>query len=177
VALKAKPHWDLTDTDEARCTLRSVAEGHSPAPPDAGPVEESNLNVPGEVPPANPPAGLPPDAYVVIGGWGQVRMSSEGLTNKVTTAHDLELGWALSVISEPDFDPDELIRRRRQVAPNSFLWPSYRVSTVGELQAQGYDVVTEGSRGHAQIRFPAEPNENDWVTLRAAFGPARPCPP
>lgn len=141
----------------------------------AGPQEGHQPQVPKEAEQPDPVAldALPGAAFVVFGG---TNMSSEKLNLRVTTAHDRGMGWVHSVLCEPGFQPLVIVERRREVAPESFKWTVCRVSTVAELRAAGYDVVSQGSRGHAQIVFPAEPNENDWVTLRAAFGEPIPCP-
>jgi hypothetical protein len=48
---------------------------------------------------------------------------------------------------------------------------------VGEIRAEGYDVVLdEPPPGHALIMLPRTPAEEDYVTISRLFQPPRPNP-
>ena len=46
-----------------------------------------------------------------------------------------------------------------------------RQTTAGRLRADGYDVFPSCWFGHATLRFPGLPTEEDWDRLQKAFMP------
>ena len=72
----------------------------------------------------------------------------------------------MSVNCLPGKSPKAVARASR--LPN----PTLCATTVGRIQALGYDVCLDPGRkdGHANVQFEAEPSDEELETLRRVFG-------
>jgi hypothetical protein len=107
---------------------------------------------------------LPDDAVVLRGGL----MLPRDLDTGALTHYDEFGEYALSVYALPGRTADEI----------AILVPlrhsKIRQSTVGRLREGGYEVVpSPGPPGHADLKLPSPPTEDDWKTLDALFDPPR----
>ena len=123
---------------------------------------------------------LPPDAVVVRAG----EMASKSLKDNAVTHHRQFREWALSVASYPGMSAREIAICRR------LRNRSMRVSTVAEIQSQGFEVVSDpddspyGPELHALIMLPIDPSdeptedawEDMWDEVRGCFGELEPNP-
>jgi len=91
---------------------------------------------------------------------------------EITTAtHFAEYGeYALSVFAEDGLDTEEIA----QVAelPHGVI----RESTVERIREAGYEVVpsTWIARGHADLKLPNPPSDEDWRRLEEVFSEPKP---
>ncbi len=59
---------------------------------------------------------------------------------------------------------------RRAELPHAVI----RTSTVGRIREAGYDVAPSGGRGHADLKLPSPPSDDDWKKLNEVFGEPEP---
>jgi len=100
-----------------------------------------------------------PEDVVVRGG----RMLRADLERSAAKAYAALRIYAISVWMLPGRTTEEVAQAVR--LPNQHI----RVSTVGRLNAAGYDVQDCTSDGHCRILLPDPPSEEDWARLEAAF--------
>jgi hypothetical protein len=109
---------------------------------------------------------LPDEAVVVRGGMMELTTMKTNVMD-----HFYETGeYALSVWAIPDCDADNIARQ----CP--IRHGKIRESTVGAIRRLGYDVALSGEFGHADVKFAAEPTDEDYEALRAVFSAPRPNP-
>lgn len=79
--------------------------------------------------------------------------------------------YALSVFAVPGWTPEEITEVAK--LPNGQI----RISTVGRISRAGYEIRrSEPPPGHADLRLPSPPADEDWAALREAFDDPVPNP-
>lgn len=112
-------------------------------------------------PPPTPPIGpLALDDVVLRGGIMQPR----DMHVNAYTHYDHTGEFALSVFAVPGWTIEEITRAAG--IPNGQI----RGATVGRILDAGYEIVrSQPPPGHADIRLPNPPTDQDWVALRDVF--------
>jgi hypothetical protein len=78
----------------------------------------------------------------------------------------------LSVFTDAVLDAEAIARR----APILTRWSKIRTTTLGELRAQGFEVTHPDEIGHASVKLPDPPSDDDYVRFLGAFGAPEPNP-
>jgi hypothetical protein len=119
-------------------------------------------------------AALPDSSIVVRGGKSSLDAMKDSVkrTKRKQRLREQEEEALLSVFTHPADDAARIVER----APILRNWTKVQLSTAGRIRAAGFPISLPDERGHASVKLPDDPSDEDYERFRAAFDTAIPTP-